>query len=349
MAPVESPQHDLLRLRRGGGIERKNSTPKRRTDGDDLCAICDDGGDVICCDGVCQRSFHLADGNSERSRCREILRLSAEQAKMILAADKDFICKNCKYQEHQCFACGKLGSSDLSSEAKVFQCEVDDCGHFYHPKCVAKLLYPDSEEEATLFEVHVAAREKFTCPIHECIVCRGGENKNDRNMQFAVCRRCPTTYHRMCLPSNIHFEAEEGPNGYMQRAWDTFEGPDGRVIHRDRILIYCMKHPIVKKLKTPKWDHIIFPDVKKIRVPKMIVGTHNEDDIRQEEELLEPDDIREEEEPLEPEPSQSPPSESPPPDASDWNQCSCSSPIDSFAPGSLFMHPHPGTCGWLGD
>ena len=82
---------------------------------------------------------------------------------------------------------------------------------------------------------------------------------------------------------------------------------------------------------------MIFPDVKKIRVPKMIVGTRNEDDIT------------EEEEPLEPEPSQSPPSESPPPDASDRNQCSCSSPIDSFAPASLFMHPHPGTCGWLGD
>ena len=103
------------------------------------------------------------------------------------------------------------------------------------------------------------------------------------------------------------------------------------------VKIFCRKHPIVKKLKTPKWDHIIFPDVKKIRVPKMIVGTRNEDDIT------------EEEEPLEPEPSQSPPSESPPPDASDRNQCSCSSPIDSFAPASLFMHPHPGTCGWLGD
>ena len=39
---------------------------------------------------------------------------------MILAADdKDFICKNCKYKQHQCFACGKLGSSDLSSETEV--------------------------------------------------------------------------------------------------------------------------------------------------------------------------------------------------------------------------------------
>ena len=43
---------------------------------------------------------------------------------MILAADdKDFICKNCKYKQHQCFACGKLGSSDLSSEAEVGMAE----------------------------------------------------------------------------------------------------------------------------------------------------------------------------------------------------------------------------------
>lgn len=32
---------------------------------------------------------------------------------------KDFICKNCKYKQHQCSACGLLGSSDLSSGAEV--------------------------------------------------------------------------------------------------------------------------------------------------------------------------------------------------------------------------------------
>ena len=43
---------------------------------------------------------------------------------MILAdEDTDFICKNCKYKQHQCFACGKLGSSDLSSEAEVGMAE----------------------------------------------------------------------------------------------------------------------------------------------------------------------------------------------------------------------------------
>jgi hypothetical protein len=33
--------------------------------------------------------------------------------------DKDFICKNYKYKKYQCFACGKLGSSDLSSRVEV--------------------------------------------------------------------------------------------------------------------------------------------------------------------------------------------------------------------------------------
>ncbi|CAL4893045.1 unnamed protein product [Urochloa decumbens] len=320
MAPVDSSRSNLRRPEIGGGIDQKLSKPKPRLDGDDFCAICDNGGNVTCCDGGCQRSFHLTDENSERSKCRLILGLSKEQA------------ENCKYKKHQCFACGELESSDLSSEPKVFQCEVDDCGRFYHPKCVAKLLYPESKLEALLFKVQVAARENFTCPAHECIVCKGGENKNHRNMQFAVCRRCPTTYHRKCLPSNIPFEMKKGPNGYMQRAWDEWEGPDGHIIPRDRILIYCTKHEIIKKLRTPKRNHIIFPDAKKHREPQILVDAPTEEDIPEEGML-----------------NNAEPSQSPTPVANDQNQCSCSSPIDSFAPASLFTYPHPGTCGWLGD
>ena len=94
---------------------------------------------------------------------------------------------------------------------QVFQCSHDDCAHFYHPKCIAQLLYPNSEE-ATLFEVEVAAaREKFTCPVHECIECKGVENKNDRSMQFAVCRRCPTVYHRKCLPRFVFLDNKTCP------------------------------------------------------------------------------------------------------------------------------------------
>ncbi|TVU51437.1 hypothetical protein EJB05_02868, partial [Eragrostis curvula] len=294
---------------------------------DDLCAICDEGGAVTYCDGGCQRCFHL-----KEPKCRLILGLDIEQAKIYDDKKRDFICKNCKYKEHQCFACGKLGSSDLSSGAKVFRCKHNDCVRFYHPKCVAKLLYPVSEAEASRFELQIAAGEEFNCPVHECNVCKGGEEKDDKNMQFAVCRRCPTAYHRKCLPSDILFEPKEGRNGHVQRAWEELVDSDGDVFRLDPIVIYCTKHEIVTELGTPKLNHIIFP--KKIREPKVLVAPPNEEDIRADDEL-----------PIHP---SSEPSQSPPP-SSDQNKCSCSSPLDSFAPSSLFPHPHPGSGGWLDD
>ncbi|XP_062204673.1 protein ENHANCED DOWNY MILDEW 2-like [Phragmites australis] len=331
MASMITAADELQRRNRAREIKQKSNKRNPGTDddankGDDACAICDNGGFVTCCDGGCQRSFHLDEQESEDSKCRLALGVTKEQAKMINEKKEKFICKNCKYKQHQCFVCGLLGSSDLSSKAKVFQCEYDDCRHFYHPKCVAGLLYPDSEE-ATLFEQQVAAGLGFSCPMHECIVCKGGENKDDMNMQFAVCRRCPTTYHRKCLPSDIIFKTRKRPNGSMQRAWDD--------ILPDRILIYCTKHEIIRKLGTPKRNHIIFPDVKKLRVPKTLEGASMEQDILEEEELLNHPPFEQ--------------SQSPSPAATDQNQCSCSTPIDSFAPSSLFMHPHLGSCGWLGD
>lgn len=35
-------------------------------------------------------------------------------------AMQSFFCKNCKFKQHQCFACGKLGSSDKFSGAEVW-------------------------------------------------------------------------------------------------------------------------------------------------------------------------------------------------------------------------------------
>lgn len=34
-------------------------------------------------------------------------------------AIQNFLCANCQYKRHQCFACGKLGSSDKSTGAEV--------------------------------------------------------------------------------------------------------------------------------------------------------------------------------------------------------------------------------------
>uniref|UniRef100_A0ACD5Y6C7 Uncharacterized protein n=1 Tax=Avena sativa TaxID=4498 RepID=A0ACD5Y6C7_AVESA len=301
------------------------------------CALCDDGGDLICCDGGCRRSFHPTKEHGEDSMCTT-LGLTEEQWQTHVAlGDKAvYICKNCKHKQHQCFACGMLGSSDLTSAPEIFQCKHQRCGHFYHPNCVAKLLYPDSKNEATLFEQDVAAGLAFHCPVHKCNLCKEAEKKDDKEMRFAVCRRCPTVYHQKCLLSDISFEEFE-TTGAPRRAWEK--------ILPKQILIYCMKHEIQQELGTPMRNHIVFPDG---RNPCAAEGA------RGAEELLD-------------RPSSTKPSQPPRPEEIDHGQCfhpmprasqspqpadsghGRVKPIDSFAPKHLFPRPQPGSCGWLDE
>ena len=83
---------------------------------------------------------------------------------------------------------------------QVFLCNNATCGHFYHPKCVAKRLHPNNRNEATELEKKISEGFSFTCPIHWCFRCKGLEDRTQEPLQFAVCRRCPKSYHRKCLP-----------------------------------------------------------------------------------------------------------------------------------------------------
>ena len=67
-----------------------------------------------------------------------------------------------------------------------------------HLQCVSRLI--TLEDEAEYHEKKIANGEQFTCPIHKCFICKQTENKEDENLQFAICRRCPRAYHRKCLP-----------------------------------------------------------------------------------------------------------------------------------------------------
>ncbi|CAL5402702.1 unnamed protein product [Camellia sinensis] len=200
---------------------------------DSVCSICDNGGELLCCEGRCMRSFHATVEAGSESAC-ESLGLSDEQVEAI----QNFFCKNCQYKKHQCFACGELGSSDKLSGAEVFPCVSATCGRFYHPHCVAKLLHHGSAAEAEELQKKIAAGESFTCPIHKCSVCKLGENKMDPDLQFAVCRE-------------IAFEDDED-QGIVQRAWEG--------LIPNRILIYCLEHLIDDELCTPDRNHIKFPD-----------------------------------------------------------------------------------------
>ena len=109
---------------------------------------------ILCsCDGGCRRSFHPTIEHGEDSMCRT-LGLTEEQwqthvalgvyfdwvsnlfyfalglfmnrswhflscLSMVIQDADLYICKNCEYKQHQCFACGSLGSSDLKSGPEV--------------------------------------------------------------------------------------------------------------------------------------------------------------------------------------------------------------------------------------
>ncbi|XP_056693369.1 protein ENHANCED DOWNY MILDEW 2 isoform X2 [Spinacia oleracea] len=217
---------------------------------DTCCSLCDNGGDILSCEGRCMRSFHATEASGE-GLC-ESLGLSTAQVNKIPV----FKCKNCRYQQHQCSICGKLGSSDLSSKPEVFPCIAGNCGRFYHPRCVSKELYKRNDTQEEDLEKKIAAGESFACPVHKCFVCKRVEDREVDDLQFAVCRRCPKSYHRKCLPREITFE-DDDDNGILPRAWD------GLLLKR--ILIYCLDHEIDPTLGTPLRNHILFPGMFKER------------------------------------------------------------------------------------
>ncbi|KAL9147271.1 hypothetical protein ABFS82_13G162700 [Erythranthe guttata] len=248
---------------------------------DSVCAICDNGGNLLICDGKCMRSFHATVKDGEESQC-ESLGFTNEELEELKTVP--FYCKNCEYKQHQCFACGELGSSDESSDCEVFCCVNGACGLFYHPHCVAKLLHPGDKSAVEEHRQKIAAGEQFACPAHKCHMCKELEVRSNPDLQFAVCRRCPRAYHKKCLPRGIAFEKDaDEDKGIIQRAWEG--------LIPNRVLVYCLKHEIDPDIFTPVRDHIKFPGPQRKKIKKLQLETSKRKDLVKERNVaLEEDD-----------------------------------------------------------
>eukprot|EP00743_Colponemidia_sp_Colp-15_P007284 GILK01007866.1.p1 GENE.GILK01007866.1~~GILK01007866.1.p1 ORF type:complete len:1744 (+),score=331.74 GILK01007866.1:38-5269(+) len=141
-----------------------------------VCSQCEKPGEMISCDGPCLRFYHAA--------CIQ---------PPIKNVAEPWTCKDCELRRHACFSCGRVGEDD--QERGVKKCSLVSCGKFYHIDCAERL---------TLCNFGGGGRW-FRCPLHYCAVCRKSavSTNQDGEESHAVisCSRCPTAYHKQCLPS----------------------------------------------------------------------------------------------------------------------------------------------------
>jgi hypothetical protein len=89
---------------------------------EDICALCEDGGLLVVCDGLCRRAFHY--------QCLGLPRLPGSDV---------WYCPDCDLGIHTCLFCGVPGG-DVSANAatwasnQVKKCCMGKCGRFYHRK-----------------------------------------------------------------------------------------------------------------------------------------------------------------------------------------------------------------------
>lgn len=125
-----------------------------------ICAICDEGGELIICDGLCHRQFH-ASINSEGAgdyNCPSV-NFSIEE-------DGGFICPDCMENQARCFKCHIVG--DIATQIR--QCPSDFCARWYCFTCLTP--------------------EASACNLHRCQTCTQASCEDGIDM--VQCMRCPS-------------------------------------------------------------------------------------------------------------------------------------------------------------
>ncbi|NWX41116.1 NSD2 methyltransferase, partial [Steatornis caripensis] len=154
----ESPYESADETQTEVSISSKKSERGAGTKKEYVCQLCEKTGDLLLCEGLCYRAFHVS-----------CLGLSGRPA-------GKFICSECV---HTCFVCKER-------KADVKRCVVSHCGKFYHEACVKK------------FHLTVFENRGFRCPLHSCLSCHASNPSHPRiskGRKMMRCVRCPVAYH----------------------------------------------------------------------------------------------------------------------------------------------------------
>jgi len=138
---------------------------------EEYCSICEDGGELLMCDGQCGRSFHY--------KC---LNLDS------LPDDDIWLCDQCKSGKYVCYIC-----KEDNTKVPTRKCSILTCYKYYHVDCAQE--NPNTQMQDA---------NNFICSRHICDLCLQAEFDNTTIMQ---CFRCPTAYHHECaLSSGLIFD-----------------------------------------------------------------------------------------------------------------------------------------------
>jgi hypothetical protein len=126
-------------------ISKKEKVEKDHNDW--FCTNCGmleavNGSDLVLCDGLCRRSFHL-ECLSKAEHKQYVEQMATGDA------DSKYFCEHCRKSKHSCFLCGKQGIDFLD----VLRCSQTYCGKYYHLKCL-------TEENATFLRPNMTKPAK---------------------------------------------------------------------------------------------------------------------------------------------------------------------------------------------
>ena len=160
--------------------------------------------DLLMCDGPCLRSFHIGCIESSDNALPEVNFSSSDHV------GKKWYCNDCDSQSYECAVCHNYGARIVpggkATRDGVKKCTRDDCGRFFHPKCLQELqekfVSQISSNSILENDAQTKGFKEGECPAHTCATCgtyeRMGAGRGKLHRLYC-CGSCPTAYHWLCI------------------------------------------------------------------------------------------------------------------------------------------------------